>query len=81
MGRLWNVTVAPDGEILALLRELQPGASLLLVRYGAKYHRPQKAYRYGYSTRHPSSLRRAVVVPGAGLEPARPLRSGDFKFP
>ena len=40
VGTLSNVTVAPDGEVLALLEEPQTGADLLLVRYGAKYHQP-----------------------------------------
>jgi len=39
-GRLWNATLTPDGEVLALLRGQYPDRSLSLVRYGAKSHQP-----------------------------------------
>ena len=70
--RLSNVTVAPDGEILAPPREPQAGASLLFLRYGAKHHQPARGLPIWLLYEASKQLRRTVVVPGAGLEPARP---------
>ena len=82
---LWNVTVAPDGEILCSPKEPQVGASaLLLVRYRRRGTTARKkAYRQWLLYEGiQAALGVLWVVPGAGLESGTvPCRSGDFKFP